>query len=298
MPTFETEIDGTKEDIRAAIQDETEFLWFPGLAEPLSRIAWGQLQRDIGLNEASYSTARLLLRNPTEEYRIVARCRPRPNRAVEACHGEIPIEFLTTDIARLVTDNDVQFLDRNSIKGAVHQQLEDALSLLNLVPTIWTTVCTLVRSLHVIDPGGDENDVSFSDPLLPFSIFVSVPSALSEVAVLRIAESILHESMHLQLTLVERITPLVEPQGMKYYSPWRDETRDSEGILQALYAFGVIRSFFAAAPAWCSPEANDHVASRREQIGFQMRQAQSFKNCDELTADGLALVARLLAISE
>ena len=49
--------------------------------------------------------------------------------------------------------------------------------------------------------------------------------------------------MHLQLSLVERVVPLVLSQRKMYYSPWRDEVRNSEGILQALYVFGVIRLF-------------------------------------------------------
>ena len=206
--------------------------------------------------------------------------------------------MLPADIARQFVGNDVQFLEAHKVVGTVAAQLEEALNLLNLVPTVWPTVCMLVRSLHIIDPGGDETDVSFSDPTVPFSIFVSVPGIWSEEAVLRVAEAILHEAMHLQLTLVDRVVPLVLPQQLMYYSPWRDEERDSEGILQALYVFGVIRSYLRSIPVQRTNTANDYVVDRIAQINRQIEQAQGFRGCDELTPEGVALVARLLDIDD
>ena len=153
-----------------------------------------------------------------------------------------------------------------------------------------------MRALHLIDPGNNDTDVSFSDPSIPFSVFVSVPPTRSEVVELRVAEAILHEAMHLQLTLIDRVVPLVRPQGMMYYSPWRDERRDSEGILQALYVFGVIRSFLELAPMCQSAEGNDHISSRGDQIESQIKQAEPFRRCEELTPEGAAFVARLLDI--
>ena len=208
----------------------------------------------------------------------------------------IPVEALTANVVRQVTNSDVRLLDSDSITGTVAHRLDEALSSLDLVPTIWPTLCQLVRALHIIDPGGDETDVSFSAPSLPFSVFVSVPPTWSEIAVLKVAEAILHEAMHLHLTLVARVVPLVQPQGEVYYSPWRDEHRDSEGILQALYVFGVIRSFFTVAPAWQSGKVNVYVAERKEQIDSQIEQARLFGECNELTPEGAELVARLLEL--
>ena len=292
------DISGTREYVRTTLRSEAEPLWFPRLAEPLARVAWDRLWREIGLNPNSYSTTRLLLRDPKAEHHIAARCRPRARQNGDGSPGVIPVEILTADVVRQITDGDVRLLDTHSIAGTVAHQLGEALSLLDLVPTVWPTVCQLVRALHVIDPGDNDTDVSFSDPTVPFSVFVSVPPTRSEIVTLRIAEAILHESMHLHLTLVAQVVPLVRPQGKMYCSPWRDEERDSEGIFQALYVFSVIRSFFAVAPALQSGRANDYVASRRKQIGSQIKQAHPFRGCDELTPEGAALVARLLDIRE
>ena len=174
--------------------------------------------------------------------------------------------------------------------------MNDSLSLLDKVPTIWPTVRELARSLHVIEPSDNEVDVSFSDPSIPFTVFVSVPAIRSEVVTLRIAEAILHESMHLNLTLIAQIMPLVQPRGKTLYSPWRGEERDSEGILQALYVFSVIHSFLAMVPTLTSDEAGEHVSDRMSQIESQIMQAKDFRKCDELTPEGSALVARLLDV--
>ena len=292
------DISDTREYVRTALRDGAEPLWFPRLAEPLARVAWGRLRSDVGLNPDSYSTTRLLLKDPRAEHHIAARCRPRSGQKGDGSSGAISVEILSADVVRQITDGDIQLLDTHSIAGTVAHQLGEALSLLDLVPTVGLTVCQLVRALHVIDPGDNDTDVSFSDPSVPFSVFVSVPRTQSEIVTLRIAEAILHESMHLHLTLIGKVVPLVRPEGRMYYSPWRDEERDSEGTLQAIYVFSVIRSFFAVTPALRSAEANAYVRDRKKQIESEITQAHPFRGCDELTPDGAILVARLLDIFE
>ena len=288
------DISDTKEYIRITLQNEAEPLWFPRLAEPVARVAWARLHREIGLNPNSYSTTRLLLRDPNAEYEIAAYCKPGPEQEEDGTPRGIPVQSLAADLVRQITDSEVELLDSCSIAGVVAHQLDKALSLLDLVPTLRPTICQLVRALHVIDPGDDDTDVSFSNPAVPFSIFVSVPPTASETGILRVAEAILHEAMHLNLTLIGQIVPLVEPRGRMQYSPWRGEERDSEGITQALYVFSVIRSFFSALPGTLSYESGDHASDRMQQIDSQIRQAKDFRGCEELTPHGAALVARLL----
>ena len=290
------DIRDTKEYVRITLQNEAEPLWFPRLAEPVTQVAWGRLHREIGLTPDSYSTTRLLLRDPKAEHEIPARCKPRLGKNEDGKSGGIPVEILAPDVVRQITDDDIRVLDSHSIAGTAAHQLNEAFSLLDKVPTVWPTVRELVRALHVIEPSDNEIDVSFSDPSIPFTVFVSVPAIRSEVTTLRIAEAILHESMHLHLTLIAQIMPLVQPRGKRLYSPWRGEERDSEGIFQALYVFSVIRSFFAMVPTLTSDEAGNHVSDRTRQIESQITQARDFRECDELTPEGAALVARLVNI--
>ena len=298
MPTIDMDICDTREYVTKALRNEAEPLWFPRLAEPLARVAWDRLQWELGLSPNSYSTTRVLLRDPKAEHLIAARCRPRSGEDQHADLEVVPVEILTADVVGQIADGDVRLLDTRSIAGTVADQLDAALSLLDLVPTVWPTVCQLVRALHVIDPGDNETDVSFSDPSVPFSVFVSVPPAPSETATLRVAEAILHEAMHLHLTLIAQVVPLVQLRGEMRYSPWRGDERDSEGILQALYVFSVIRSFLTMILMARPVEAGDYVSGRIQRIESQIRRASGFRECDELTPEGAALVTRLLYIYE
>ena len=294
LPTVTMDISETREYVRATLRHESEPLWFPQLVGPIGRVAWNRLSRQIGLTSKSYSTTRLVLRDPKAKHHIVRYCGPKSGQGRDCMPGLIPVEVLTADVMQKITDHDVRLLQPHLLQGSVAAGLDAAFSLLELVPTIGATIHELVKALHVIDSCDDDTDVSFSDPALPFSVFVSVPRRKSVTASWRIAEAILHESMHLHLTLVGQVLPLLHTQRNVYYSPWRREQRSAEGILQALYVFGVIRSFFTVLPTLRSSAANNHVASRTKEIESQMRLAQAFRGCDELTADGEALVARLL----
>ena len=288
-PMISVDANRVASQVRIALQSGSEAVWFPSLTEPLASHAWDFLQRTAGLTPESYSTTRMVYRDPTLKRKIVARCSPASE---EDDTKSIPVETLSSGLVRCITDSEVQLKGESSL-GSETRRIDEALSLFDSVPTIWPVVCRLVRALHIIDSGDDNIDVSFSDPALPFSIFVSVPSADSETAPLRVAEAILHEAMHLHLTLMARVVPLVMLGGRRYYSPWRGEERDAEGILQALYVFGVIRSFFATNSSRQSGATECYVHARKRQITLQMEQARDFTDCNELTAAGRALVARL-----
>jgi HEXXH motif-containing protein len=208
-----------------------------------------------------------------------------------------PVEVLPEDLARPCAGPDIRFFAAEEVLGGgLLGCVKEALGVLGAVPSILPTVCSLVRALHLIDPKDDEVDVSFSEPGLPFSAFVSVPGSSAFAGTLRVAEALLHEAMHLQLTLVEAVVPLVRPTEKTYFSPWRNEYRTARGVLHALYVFGVIDAFLAAAPSEDQALAPswDHAAERRISIARQVRQIQHFSGCVDLTADGAAFVDRLL----
>lgn len=298
MPTTKTYKSNVRQSIRAVLRDLDEPLWFPRLTSKLTQVAWDQFRREGGLDSDSYSTRRLVDNDPSAAIELAGHCRPLNNWEVKDKFDEIQIEILPDALISRVAGQDVTPLDSASIEGAVIGQLNRALSQLNTVPTVWRSVCKLARSLHVLDCRDEEIDVSFSDPEVPFSIFVSVPETQSRVAVLRLAESILHESMHLQLTLMSRVTPLVRRQGKLYYSPWRDEPRDAEGILQALYVFAVIREFLVAIGGQESNESSEYLAGRVKHIDFQIEQTRYFRDCGELTHVGTLLVDRILGVQQ
>ncbi len=107
---------------------------------------------------------------------------------------------------------------------------------------MWTAVSELVWCCHVVLAQDDNYDISFSDPGIPFSVFISARAQHDRSAVLRVAENLVHETMHLQLTLFEDFCPLIDrASGWSMYSPWKQERRPVQGMLHDLYVFYVLR---------------------------------------------------------
>ncbi len=216
------------------------------------------------------------------------------NRVYDA--SSIKIELLAEDITRKYQKDGVIFYSVEEINDTkVLDCLADAIEILNRVPTLAATVSMLAKSLHVIKPKDNNHDVSFSEPHIPFSVFVSVPFKRRQNDALRVAEGILHEAMHLQLTFVEQIIPLVKHGGETYYSPWRGECRTAQGVLHALYVFQVIDQFLEHLISTSSfDKCTNYMHNRRKQISEQIAQVYSFQHCPDLTLEGQALVRRLV----
>lgn len=278
--------------VRNALRDASVPPWLPGLTADLADAAWHKLDRDLDLNRDSYGTARVLCGHPKGIRQVVASF-DTPS-AGGAGRDPIPVELLPEDLVRPLTGPDMRLFDAEEILGnGISGRVEEALAILSSVPTVLPTVCTLVRALHLIDPGDDEVDVSFSEPSLPFSAFVSVPGPSAVASGLRLAEALLHESMHLQLTIIEAVVPLVMSSETTYFSPWRNEYRTTQGVLHALYVFRVIDAFLAASSFATAP-ARRHARNRRATISRQVSEVRDFRASPDLTADGVAFVTRLL----
>ena len=151
--------------------------------------------------------------------------------------------------------------------------LAKSLELIRSVPALRGTVAGTCRSLHVLLASTSEVDVSYSEPSLPFSIFVSCPPATQRDRTERLAESVLHEALHLQLTLVDTVTPLVVEgaRQTRIFSPWKNEWRELRGLLHSVYVFGNLRAFW------------EHLAvSRCESVRFARRRVEDIS--EELDA--------------
>jgi HEXXH motif-containing protein len=157
-------------------------------------------------------------------------------------------------------------------------------------------VAALVRVVHILEAPGFGHDVSYSDPQLPFSVFVSVP--VHEIdAGLRVAESILHEAMHLQLTLIELAEPLVAEQVTVGFSPWQQQDRPVGGLLHGLYVFRVIYEFLGCL-FMCralSDESHRYISKRRDQIADEIAQVRGLAGAEGLTERGRRLSRYLLS---
>jgi HEXXH motif-containing protein len=178
----------------------------------------------------------------------------------------------------------------------VHHRLEGAFCRLGDVPGVAAAVGAVLAALHVLKPAGPNYDVSYSDPVLPFSIFVGIDASSQAHYDLRLAESILHECMHLQLSLIEETVPMVAGCEEQFHSPWQRTMRPSRGVLHGLYVFRVIQDFHRALleGGYCTDEEQGYLTRRISVIEEEIATIDDFRSSRELTNAGKQLVDALL----
>ena len=180
-----------------------------------------------------------------------------------------------------------------SMSAADVAAVRSALSLVALLPSLQETISAYLRVLHILKAPGSDFDVSHSDPEVPFSVFMSIPPSCPEAA-LRLAESIVHECMHLQLTMIEAVAPLVRNNNVKAYSPWTQTPRSLGGILHGLYVVSVIYIWLLSLNAKSAMEEKKFVFQRMKNIEWEMRQVAWLAVSDGLTDIGKAFIRRVL----
>lgn len=210
-----------------------------------------------------------------------------------------PVESLPNEIQDLFTPLLLRFATKDAIsKSDILRILESAIGRFwNAYPGIAASLRSLVWSVHILEAESDDYDVSHSSPAIPFSIFISVPQVWRPDACRRVFEAIVHETMHLQLSLIERVVPLLRPDDTDRltYSPWKREYRQAGGILHALYVFRVIERFWST----IAPHADDSgvtgfAETRIAEITEQIEQIREFGSHPALTNEGRKLVLALL----
>jgi HEXXH motif-containing protein len=197
-------------------------LWFPGLAE---RLVSKDGATALGLGDRQRS-------EPDQ---------PAQERSASWQLGRTltSIEYPQSAIARRFSELSFAAVDPESARA----QLQQAADVLGTVDGLVDTLGLLVRTVYLLQaPIG--YDVSHSDPELPFSVFLSLPQPGETDARLRVAEALLHEAMHLQLTMIEHWIPLISNDVQCGYSPWKHELRPVGGLLHGLYVFAVIHQLF------------------------------------------------------
>jgi HEXXH motif-containing protein len=282
------------ERVKQALKDPSECPWLPGLVEELVDVGWRDLYWDLGILPSNYGTARVIARDASVPRRIAAL--KQIDTSNENHKYVIQVEILGEEIARRYEESGIKFYTAEEISCAmISKRVEEAINLLKVIPTLFATVALLVKSVHLIDVEDDDYDASFSEPHIPFSIFISVPRRCNLISHLRIAEAIVHEAMHLQLTLIEKIVPLVTTSQNKYFSPWRGEYRNAQGVIHALYVFRVIDGFLKRLPiSSYSNEEGEYVKNRRAEIHTQIHEIQSFQDFPALTREGSNFVRGLV----
>jgi HEXXH motif-containing protein len=260
--------------------------WFPGLASSLTAAVWRQVA-DRGFDQASYGTYRWLRRDPEGERRELA--------AIDLGDGlACRIEALPAAARVRYARHGLVFCAPDSAANSA-TRFRAALQRIGAVPSLYSTIAVYLRSLHVLQSPGAAIDVSHSDPAVPFSIFLSVPPD-GQNGLLRLTESIVHECMHLQLTLIEAELPLVGAANAMAFSPWQQCARPLSGLLHGLYVFAVIDAFFEAMDRsqMLSPCETTFIGKRHEEITREVALVDHLSTAEALTDAGRGLARQLL----
>ena len=290
-PPLNSLIRKIKDDLRNLYPEP----WLPGLTIPL--VGWGkeELRIRTGITATDYGTERVLtgkIEHPRHEGVGLS----------NLCAGvgktcPVTVEFLSASCRGKYHDIGLDFYSAEEVRNStIIDCLQDAIIVLDRVPTLRSTVLALIRTCHVLKAENDAYDVSYSDPQAPFSAFVSVPPERGAMEALRVAESLVHEAMHLQLTLIERLLPLVKSSNVTFFSPWKGTQRPLRGVLHALYVFRVIDSLFERLLQhypWPALAA-EHMYKRRREIGQQISRVRRLNSYPSLTPDGSCLAISLI----
>jgi HEXXH motif-containing protein len=174
-----------------------------------------------------------------------------------------------------------------------HATLDSAGERLGWFPDLLSVVWRHLGAIGLLAIDDDDYDQSHSAPELGATILVSIPFR-RRLAPLRVAESVVHEAMHLQLSALERRVPLVSTSG-PVHSPWRATARPAGGVLHGLYVFACLRQFFlriAICPQ-ASAEEITHAAARVLQIESEIANVDLPALLGCLTPRGADLVETL-----
>ncbi len=271
--------------------------WTAALPAALRQVGVADLLSPIGLAFESYGTARMMARSPHEERRIVGKVDPPPG----AEGGFALLECLPS---RAVDELEAQGLSLRAVDAsmvpATVSVLKQAWCLAHAVwPELSSFVGRLVRCVHLLEAPSSDVDCSYSRPDLPFSVFLSVPGYGSHARIERVTEALVHETMHLQLSLLERRIPLVDsdrPERVAF-SPWRNCERNVLGVLHALYVFVMVRTLWQRA-AQRAPRGLDRkfAEARVRAVRDEVGRAQLLAASPGLTYEGRHLVRQLLAL--
>jgi HEXXH motif-containing protein len=248
-----------------------DYLWSPGLAATLA----GSFRTSVGgLTGTAYGTERWLRQDAAAPRNLVG-----------------TFALAERDVLVEVTERGMALTFTHDIGAGRLGLLAEAGKIIAMEATLAETLGCLVRVAHVLrtEPAFD---ISHSDPEIPFSVFVSVPAEDEPDAVLRLAESIVHEAMHLQLTLLEATFPIVGPTAAEVFSPWQRRRRPIQGLVHGLYVFAVVSQWFQRLVRGF-PSAYAYTSRRRREIAREALQLPVLPR--DLTPAGEALWARCRA---
>jgi hypothetical protein len=262
----------------------------PELSDGLAANAWNTIS-SVGISILNYHTGACLN----------GQCRPSKRKPITDTKGvgAMYLEYdLSGDTIDFLMENELTpiTIGPNNIDNYL-LKLISAMGMIEKVPAIYLDVTKMARMVIVIDSPDLDFDVSYSHPNIPFSIFVSTCQNLDDISNIRVAESIIHEAMHLKLSMMETLVPMLEASGdAKLYSPWRLGFRPVQGVLHGLFVFRMLYEFYLQLHGdYLNSFSNvSFIEDRLKSINGEIDQVYQLVREKALTKSGEMLVANLL----
>ena len=271
--------------------------WTAKLPEALRRVGVAELLNPFDLEFESYGTARMVAQSAKEVRQTIGTVHP-PNGETG---GPILLECLPSRAGAELEAVGLSLRDvgHSAVLASIGILKQARRSVHAVWPELSASIGYLVRCIHLIEAPSPALDCSYSRPDLPFSVFLSVPNQGARARIERLAEALVHETMHLQLSLVERGIPLIESAraGTVAFSPWWGGERHVRGVLHALYVFVVVQRLWQRATrrAPCGLD-REFAEARVRAIRDEVREARHLAASPGLSPEGRQLVRRLLAL--
>lgn len=243
-------------------------LWFPSLGKKLAT------------PEENYTTSI-----------FTTGMQPKKTWEVQAEKIKVNVELLPSCFYRKTQTLLSDFASEDDINRSL-DSLHQALLIIERTPSLADSISYLLKSIHILKSQEYGYDKSFSLPSIPYSIFLNISQG--NYSKIRIAEAIVHESMHLQLTLLENKYPLFTEYQEMHYSPWKRSDRPVSGVIHALYVFKVIKEWLNDVSSK-DEEWIPYTEQRIQEIKEEISTLNPNKYTNSLTKNGLFLLQRILS---
>jgi len=264
------------------------------VATGLAPREWMRIEHAVGLSRETYGTGRHARGDRSAQRRVLGVI-PTPPECGRS--GTIVIEELDPGIAAPYRAMGLEFATAEDvIRIKALPRLLAALDAVAALPDLAAALGGVLAAVHILKPPGADYDVSHSDPEVPFSAFVGVQPEPGPLDRLRLAEELVHECMHLQLTLHEAQHPLVHGNGELHQSPWMGCHRPTQGLLHGFFVFSALDTFLARLYETRRLNSTEtaHVEARRREIAGDLEvAADALAGSCELTENGRNLISEV-----
>lgn len=264
-------------------------LWENEITQLLVEHKWAELSTESNITPSSYTIAGCVIKNMKTS---------QSNFLSPVTSNEINIEMPSNDLKGFYEEHGIAPVEIATVESSEDvSKILCAIDILKSIAPVHDFILKIVHSMQLIKAEYPDTDVSYSHPEIPFSVFFSLCDEVSIISDLRVAESILHEAMHLKLTLIENHVDLIKANSQEtFYSPWRNENRPLRGVLHGIFVFKAIKDFYdlLAKQYFGDLIKIDFLKFRIKEIEKEFESLKRFPNNQGLTVSGKLLASKLL----